>query len=568
MHLSSMDKMRAFKEKYLADKSDEPLVIVDIGAQSIGGSYREIFSVATWKYLGVDISPGENIDLVVEDPYDWAEIKTDSIDVIVSGQTFEHIEYFWLTIGEFARVLKPGGLCCIIAPSGGREHRYPVDCWRFYPDGFKALAKYGGLNVLEAWTQWESLDYSDDSDTWADTVLVASKPDERECENSYQTIDENEKNNLKQEHCYERTDDIDTSSDDSLAILARWIEPGSTVLELGPATGYFTKYLQQNLGCTVDCVELSVAMAERAAVYCRQMWVADLDEIILEDRFKRETYDYIVAADVLEHLKDPEKILSSLWLLLKQSGSLLLSLPNISHAAVVGELLQGRFCYRDEGLLDRTHLRFFTGTDARILLQQCGYKIARIEKVSVLPEETEFGDDFADLPTNIQNALLKRPDALTYQFIIEATPGGVQVADGLITENDPDQLLGKMRENRQQREERRFNNISQALARAEDLVSERERQITEYVAEIQQLRDGLTHAEQLIPGYRSEIQQLRTGLAHAEQLIPGYRSEIQQLRDGLAHAEEIVVRQNAELNQIKDSFFWRVAKFFRTKQKR
>ncbi|MEA3334074.1 MAG: methyltransferase domain-containing protein [Pseudomonadota bacterium] len=545
--MSSLDKMRVFEEKYLAKKRNEPLIIADIGAQNIGGSYREIFSSANWKYLGIDISAGENIDLVVADPYDWVEIKTDSIDVIISGQTFEHIEFFWLTIGEFARVLKPGGLCCIIAPSGGREHRYPVDCWRFYPDGFKAMAKYGGLNVLEAWTQWETLDYTDDSDTWADTILIAAKPDEHERKNIHQAIDDNEKNSVKQEHFYERIDDIDTSSDDSLAILARWMKPGSTVLELGPATGYFTKYLQQNLGCTVDCVELSASMAERAAAYCRQMWVADLDEITLEDRFKRETYDYIVVADVLEHLKNPEKILSSLWLLLKQSGSLLLSLPNISHAAVIGDLLQGRFCYRDEGLLDRTHLRFFTGADARILLRQCGYKIARMDKVSVLPEDTEFGDDFADLPADIQNTLLKRPDALTYQFIIEATPGGVQVADSYKTEGDSDQLLGRMRENRRQREERRLNDLSQALACAEHLVSERDLQINEHVV---------------------EIQQLGAGLAHAEQLIPEYSSEIQQLRAGLAHAEEIVSRQNLELSQIKDSFFWRVAKFFITEQKR
>ena len=76
-----------------------------------------------------------------------------------------------------AHVLRPGGMICIIAPSRGYEHRYPVDCWRFYPDAFAALARYTGLELLSATTQWERLGYSqDDSDDWGDTVAVLRKP--------------------------------------------------------------------------------------------------------------------------------------------------------------------------------------------------------------------------------------------------------------------------------------------------------------------------------------------------------------------------------------------------------
>ena len=74
---------------------------------------------------------------------------------------------------EIARALKPGGLCCILAPSAAPEHRHPVDCWRFYPDGFMALAHYAGLEVLEVRTDWEA------EDRWfADTLLIARKPEE------------------------------------------------------------------------------------------------------------------------------------------------------------------------------------------------------------------------------------------------------------------------------------------------------------------------------------------------------------------------------------------------------
>jgi SAM-dependent methyltransferase len=175
MHQSSIDKMKYFKEKYLQHKQSEQLTILDLGSQNIGGSYRSIFDCETWKYLGVDLAEGENVDLILRDAYQWNEIQSNSIDVLISGQTLEHIEYFWLTIMEIARVLKPNGLCCLIAPSSGYEHRYPVDCWRFYPDGMRAIAQFANLEVLEAFTQWSDEDYADGSNVWHDSILVASK---------------------------------------------------------------------------------------------------------------------------------------------------------------------------------------------------------------------------------------------------------------------------------------------------------------------------------------------------------------------------------------------------------
>jgi len=174
MHLSSLQSMRSFREKYLSGK--DPLIIMEIGSQSYGATYKEIFISEQWTYVGVDIVTGENVDLVLKDLYEWHEINTDSVDVVISGQAFEHIEFFWLTMKEIARILKPGGLCCIIAPSGGPEHKYPVDCWRFFPDGFRALAHYVDLEVLEARRPEETKGLDPASDIWADTVLIARKP--------------------------------------------------------------------------------------------------------------------------------------------------------------------------------------------------------------------------------------------------------------------------------------------------------------------------------------------------------------------------------------------------------
>jgi len=169
--------MLAFRQTYLNDRKNETMLILDLGSLDVNGSYREYFDIPPWTYRGMDMTRGRNVDIVLQNPYRWKEIKSDSADVLISGQAFEHIEYFWITMLEIARVLKPGGLCCIIAPSGGFEHRYPVDCWRFYPDGFTALARFVRFEVVSVFTQREANpEYSDDSSKWQDTVLICRKP--------------------------------------------------------------------------------------------------------------------------------------------------------------------------------------------------------------------------------------------------------------------------------------------------------------------------------------------------------------------------------------------------------
>ena len=151
MHLSSINKMTAFRRRYLNSQATKPLVMFDLGRQDIRGSYRSIFDRPPWQYVGVDIVPGKNVDVFVRDAYRCRELKANSVDVLISGQTFEHTEFFWETAEEIARILKPNGLCCVIASWTGPVHRYPLDCWRMNCDGMLAIARYAGLEVLEAW---------------------------------------------------------------------------------------------------------------------------------------------------------------------------------------------------------------------------------------------------------------------------------------------------------------------------------------------------------------------------------------------------------------------------------
>lgn len=176
MHLSSLQNVERFKASYLDTLKGTPLSILDLGSTEMGACYRPIFDDPAWHYVGADLEPGPNVNLVLSHPYDWKEIRSNSIDVLVSGQVLEHVEFFWITMLEISRVLKADGLACIVVPSGGEEHRYPLDCWRFYPDGMRALAGFARLHALEVYTQWDGIG-DPGSDQWADSVLIARKPE-------------------------------------------------------------------------------------------------------------------------------------------------------------------------------------------------------------------------------------------------------------------------------------------------------------------------------------------------------------------------------------------------------
>jgi SAM-dependent methyltransferase len=159
---------------YLQGRHGVATRVLDVGSVDVNGSYRPLFCDPVWSYIGLDVAAGPGVDIVVADPYRWSEVPDDSLDVVVSGQALEHIAYPWRTMEEVARVVRPGGLVFIIVPGAGPEHRHPIDCWRFLPDGLRALATWAGLAVLEVGGS-ERTGFSDCSDTWCDTILVAAK---------------------------------------------------------------------------------------------------------------------------------------------------------------------------------------------------------------------------------------------------------------------------------------------------------------------------------------------------------------------------------------------------------
>ncbi|HEX8206632.1 MAG TPA: methyltransferase domain-containing protein, partial [Solirubrobacteraceae bacterium] len=185
------------------------------------------------------------------------------------------------------------------------------------------------------------------------------------------------------------------------------------VLELGCATGDVTRALRAQ-GCTVVAIEGDPAAAERARDGAERVIVADLDGFdageLGDDRF-----DAVLAGDVLEHLRDPGRLLRTLHPHLRAGGFLVASIPNVAHASVRFDLLRGRFDRTPTGILDETHLQFYTRESAVALVEDAGYAVWSID-----PVRLEFGAEWGSVPDDARAAVMADPDALVVQFVITA----------------------------------------------------------------------------------------------------------------------------------------------------
>jgi SAM-dependent methyltransferase len=168
---------------------DKRLTVVDFGSRTSRRRskqqmlHRSLLSSHDCELVGVDVVDGPNVDVVMKKPY-RLPMKSNSVDLVLSGQVFEHVPFFWASMLEIARVLKPDGLFLMTVPSRGHPHT-AVDCWRYYPDGLYAMAAFAGLEIQYAHTDFPPRDegprhrYSliDDVDHyWGDTVGVFRKP--------------------------------------------------------------------------------------------------------------------------------------------------------------------------------------------------------------------------------------------------------------------------------------------------------------------------------------------------------------------------------------------------------
>lgn len=210
--------------------------------------------------------------------------------------------------------------------------------------------------------------------------------------------------------------------DTTIAWAYKKITEHSVVLELGPANGNLVKHLSMEKQCLVDIIEIDEEAGKQAQKFARKGCIGEeegnLDNFRWFHKLKTEKYDYIVILDVLEHLRNPEKVLKKLRELLKDHGEILLSVPNVAHNSVILELLQNRFRYTDVGLLDSTHLKFFTYTSFKDMAHAAGFIVAEEEIRYSQVGTNEIETFYEDVPRDVQAFLKTRQMGEAYQFLL------------------------------------------------------------------------------------------------------------------------------------------------------
>jgi len=202
--------------------------------------------------------------------------------------------------------------------------------------------------------------------------------------------------------------------------VVRLVPPSSQVLEVGCATGYMSRVLREEKGCEITGIEISPEAAEKAKAFCKRVIVGDVETLDLPGELDGARFEAVLFADVLEHLRDPGTVLGRIRPFVAEGGTVVASIPNVAHGSVRLALLDGEFRYRPLGLLDDTHLRFFTRATIEALFEAAGYIVLRWIRRQIPIDETEIS--VGAVPDDLRARLAGDPNATTYQFIVQATP--------------------------------------------------------------------------------------------------------------------------------------------------
>ena len=204
----------------------------------------------------------------------------------------------------------------------------------------------------------------------------------------------------------------------SQGIILSQITPGSTVLECGCASAYMTRYMREILGADVSIIEMNSSDYEKALEYAVDGICTDLEGSEWSDYFCARRFDYILFADVLEHLRNPEHVMKRAVGLLKEDGTIIASIPNVAHADILINLLNGRWNYTPLGLLDDTHIHFWAVRNMDDLFLQAGLSVISKDYTILPPFTTEQKslDKIEGLLPAV-DTICHQPYADVYQFI-------------------------------------------------------------------------------------------------------------------------------------------------------
>lgn len=288
---------------------------------------------------------------------------------------------------------------------------------------------------------------------------------------------------------YEKDIDLEDPND-THARLIEMVGREKKVLDLGCSTGYVARVLSER-GCSVTGIEVDVEAAREAEKHCRKVLVADLDGIDLARSLAGEAYDVCLFGDVVEHLKEPGRLLVGARGVLSEGGYVVLSVPNITHASIRLMMLEGRFEYEETGILDDTHLRFFTRRSITDLLEGCGFLVDVMDWTEQRVSEGELRSALDPLGiANLEKVIesFSSWESVAYQYVIKAFPAGDEALLRRLSEEKTD---AQKRLKALEREVAELRKVKEYVKRVEESIEKK----NEY---IKMLEDALAERDRRI----------------------------------------------------------------------
>lgn len=223
----------------------------------------------------------------------------------------------------------------------------------------------------------------------------------------------------EERHKYEYQVTLD--ADSGPARVVRLVGENKRVLEIGSGPGSITRLLTMVSKCRVTALDIDAESIAKIEPYCERAYQVDLNSAAWPNILGKEnTFDVLVAADVLEHVYEPLTVLKTMKGFLNDDGYMVISIPHVGHSVVHACLLEEDFEYGDFGLLDRTHIRFFGIKNIQSLFEDAGLKIVHAEFVVRDPEHTEFANRWSRISPEMRGLLAKNVFGSVYQVVVKA----------------------------------------------------------------------------------------------------------------------------------------------------
>ena len=349
----------------------------------------------------------------------------------------------------------------------------------------------------------------------------------------------------------------------SHGLIVQYVGNDRRVLDIGCSTGYLGEVLIER-GCVVDGVDKDPEAVIAAQRRLNSAKVVDLDVDDLAQVLAGNTYDRIILADVLEHLADPHAVLLSASALLAPDGEIIMSIPNITHGSLRLALLEGRWEYRDTGLLDRTHIRFFNRASMIKLIQSAGLAVIGIRSTVVDPLNAEVEIDRSELPQGILSWVRAQPDSFNYQFVVRARKG---VQDGDVPGVEPAVHLSEMDEmDEAVLSTGAVYEIRKAFAELRHEVASMRRPLDDVSGS--EIASELHVAERSIAALRDENSRLRRSVLNLRADAIGTAAELGESRRDRAKMRHELAVAKREIAAIRASASWRVGQLIVTPSSR